>query len=246
MRLHGVDFTILSDRPRQVFSPDSFATPSVPALLTHGDTVEINGDNIHESSFIGRIVLASWSSHIPRLNGQYHHVNRHPMSCTGDEDERLFLVQLFITKPKDSHPNQWIDLCIGDKEACSGITHAAETSCFLWVPIRLVSRVVFLLPIIDFTKQKYGPLYFRRNTYVITSRARFSWDNNLNCWGSAHFSTIDDAPYLTFGANTTATRVVPYTMCLLHALQAESELDKKLTTNNVEHLQLLSPCMQCP
>ena len=153
MRLHGVDFSILSDPPRQVFSPDSFAPPSVPALLTHGDTVQINGDeNIHKSSFIGQIVLASWTSHIPRQNRQYRLVNRHPMSCTADEDKRLFLVQLFITKPKDSHPNQWIDLCIGDKEACSGITHAAKTSCFLQIPIRLVSRIASFPSLISLNK----------------------------------------------------------------------------------------------
>ena len=79
--------------------------------------------------------------------------------------------------------------------------------------------------------KKYRPLYFWHNIYITTSRARFSWDNNLNCWRE-HFPIIDDAPYLTFSTNTMATHVVLYPMRPLHPLQAESELDRKLTTNN--------------
>ena len=56
----------------------------------------------------------------------------------------------------------------------------------------------------------------------------------MNCWRSARVSIIDNVPYLTFGANATATCVVLYTMHLLHALQVECKLDKKLTKNNAK------------
>ena len=140
------------------------------------------------------------------------------------QGQKNIFLQHFTSKAIDCHPNQWIDLSISNSKACTGIIHAAKISSNGLLHIRLVSWIIFLLPIIDFPKQKYGPLYFRRNTYVIMSWAQFSWDKNLNSL-RAQFSIIDDALYLTSGANTTATRVVPYT---------ESELGKKLTRNSVK------------
>ena len=76
----------------------------------------------------------------------------------------------------------------------------------------------------------------RRNTYVFTSHAHISrYGDSHNRW-KVCFSISnkeDTNPYPTFVANTNKKRFVPYTLRVLHSLQAENDKNDKLPTNTV-------------
>ena len=179
------------------------------------DTVEVDGADGH-LTIIGCIIYMSLAFHIPT---GYQNSVPHSLCIN---DYCLSPVQLFLTPEATTtcaeHP--WISVDPQDAEACSKIVHTAETICLVWLPIDLVVQIVFLLPISNFTNHSYDPLHGRYHTYNMASRTNFIFDDTLYRWMS-RFSVIQDE-YRTFGANSSASCLVVYTLRTMHALQAES------------------------
>ena len=228
-----VTFSHLSQPPSP--SPDGFRPRCVHALLAAGDTVNVNspGGNAEGSSFVGRIATASWSTLMPE--------DCSLISCCCEVEptrpERLFLIQLFVKKTDTctSADHPWIEVDQVDKLAITGIEQVAETPYYVWIPIDLVTDVVFICAIQDFTNQTFGPLHGRRDAFAVTARANYIIDERVNLI-RPRFSAIgfeeDNGTDQNSCPASSVLGMVPYTVRMLQMLQAHTTSDIKLTTNN--------------
>jgi len=175
--------------------------------ITAGDAIRVMAGN-RCRSFIGQVVDVS-PFYKPHYDPCHHPFVRDSMPQFMVEDEEYYIkVKIYIPREHNIFANDGEVPLQAEEPSMQRleISEVVETNVGLWISVRQIFGIIFILHQIDCLKEKYGSVYRRSNTYYTRFKATLSSPH-------AHNGNIPSVDNINYVPRNKFRRFGPHTGC---------------------------------
>ena len=179
MRFAGVPLSMQDDLPiPQYPSPIAAFSQAIEAYISASDTIRVCRHGVLPS-IVGRAIhIASSPARIPSGDCIHPFIS----DTSSSSSDPIIQLQWYLINDDFAIPtrNHFPSRTASIWRACgNNLPEAAPTNCFVWISVNQASEIVFFVYSHDCTKQVFGPVHNRINTFLIRSSAIFRQDDHL-------------------------------------------------------------------
>lgn len=173
--------------------------------ITAGDTIRVMAGNDCRS-FIGQVVDVS-PFYKPHYDPYHHPFVRDSMPQFMVEEEEYYIkVKIYIPREHDIFANGGEVPLPAEEPSMQRleISEVVETNVGLWISVRQIYGIIYILHQIDCQKEKYGSVYRRNNTFYTSYKATLSSPlaNNGNIPSVNNINYVPRNKFRRFGPHT--------------------------------------------